>query len=158
MTDSGADVIDGLSYAASKGITDEAVWPYIIANSNVTPPLSVDLNAMMHKISSYSYLSIDTNVLNTIKSVLVAKKPVLIAINVYENFESVVTASTGIIDLPSGKLLGGHEMYIVGYDDSKQTFTLVNSWGTNWGDRRFCYLPYNYVLSKDILELTTFNL
>lgn len=155
LTDSGADVIDGLSYALNKGIADEIFWPYILSKYNITPPAAVDSNAMMHKISSYSYLSID---LHSIKSVLFSYRPVLIAMNVFENFESLSTANTGVINMPSGKLLGGHEMYIVGFDDNKQIFTCVNSWGITWGIQGFCYLPYSYILSGNVLELTTFNI
>jgi hypothetical protein len=39
-----------------------------------------------------------------------------------------------------------HAMYLYDYNDEKQLFTLVNSWGTNYGDHSGCiYLPYNLI-------------
>ena len=37
---------------------------------------------------------------------------------------------------------GGHSVLVVGYDDSRGEFKFQNSWGSNWGDRGFGYLPY----------------
>lgn len=40
---------------------------------------------------------------------------------------------------------GGHAMTIVGYDDEKfgGCFTVVNSWGEDWGDDGFLYMKYD---------------
>ncbi|MES2800043.1 MAG: C1 family peptidase [Bacteroidota bacterium] len=39
---------------------------------------------------------------------------------------------------------GGHAMTVVGYDDDKfgGAFRVVNSWGTSWGDKGFCWIKY----------------
>jgi hypothetical protein len=37
---------------------------------------------------------------------------------------------------------GGHAMTVVGYDDARQAFRLVNSWGKQWGDRGFAWISY----------------
>jgi len=57
---------------------------------------------------------------------------------------------------------GGHAMVIVGYDDDKRAFKLLNSWGENWGDKGYIWVDYDcfkimmgapggeaYVISKD---------
>lgn len=35
-------------------------------------------------------------------------------------------------------------MVVVGYDDSKNAFKLVNSWGQNWSDRGFGWIDYSF--------------
>lgn len=35
-------------------------------------------------------------------------------------------------------------MLIVGYSDAEARFIVRNSWGTDWGDRGYCYIPYDY--------------
>jgi hypothetical protein len=39
---------------------------------------------------------------------------------------------------------GGHAMLVVGYDDSKKAFKLLNSWGTNWGDHGYTWVDYEF--------------
>jgi GNAT superfamily N-acetyltransferase len=39
----------------------------------------------------------------------------------------------------------GHSVTLVGYDDTKKRFVFRNSWGTNWGDAGYGYLPYEYL-------------
>ena len=36
----------------------------------------------------------------------------------------------------------GHAVCAVGYDDDKQTVIIRNSWGEDWGDKGYCYFPY----------------
>ena len=99
-------------------------------------------NASTRKISSYHSIPD----LNGIKQVLALQQmPVLIAIDVYESFESDTVAKTGIIPLPKKKeqLLGGHAIAIVGYSDLKKWVIFRNSWGL-WGDKGYGYIPYTY--------------
>ena len=37
---------------------------------------------------------------------------------------------------------GGHAILVIGYDDSKQRFILLNSWGSKWGKRGSFYVKY----------------
>jgi C1A family cysteine protease len=160
LTDSGADVKDGFQYAKTKGICLESLWPYVISKYNSVPPSICDQNAATQKISSYALLPVNSNILTTIKNYLATtQKPILIAMNVYQNFMSISTMRTGIIPLQSGSPIGGHEMYILGYNDTTKYFTLANSWGSYWGANGLCYLPYTYLNRlSDIYELSVFSL
>lgn len=44
--------------------------------------------------------------------------------------------------IPDSSLIGYHMMAVVGFDDNKEQFIIRNSWGTQWGDKGYCYLPY----------------
>ena len=37
-----------------------------------------------------------------------------------------------------------HCMLVVGYDNHTDCFIVRNSWGSNWGDNGYCYIPTNY--------------
>lgn len=37
---------------------------------------------------------------------------------------------------------GGHAMTLVGYDEGRQQYKIMNSWGTDWGDSGFCWISY----------------
>jgi C1A family cysteine protease len=38
-------------------------------------------------------------------------------------------------------------MLLVGYVGN--FFTIKNSWGTDWGDKGYCYIPQNVLLASD---------
>jgi hypothetical protein len=44
---------------------------------------------------------------------------------------------------------GWHAMLCVGYSDPDKVFIIRNSWGKDWGDKGYCYIPYDYVINKD---------
>jgi C1A family cysteine protease len=56
-------------------------------------------------------------------------------------------AKTGLVPMPrpGEKSQGGHCVLIVGYDQTKKWFICRNSWGVNWGDKGYFYLPYEFV-------------
>ena len=49
---------------------------------------------------------------------------------------------------PGDKHQGGHAMTIVGYDERKQAFRLINSWGKAWGDHGYAWMSYNLLQSR----------
>ena len=87
-----------------------------------------------------------------IKSGLSNGFPIVFGFIVYESFESEETAKTGIVKMPeqSEKVLGGHAVTLVGYDDTKGTFKVRNSWSAKWGDKGYCYFPYEYLTNKNL--------
>jgi C1A family cysteine protease len=48
------------------------------------------------------------------------------------------------------KTRGGHAVLGVGYDDNSKCFIIKNSWGENWGDKGFFYMPYDYITDSDL--------
>jgi len=45
---------------------------------------------------------------------------------------------------------GKHAMLAVGYSDPDGVFIVRDSWGADWGDRRYCYIPYDYVMNPKL--------
>jgi len=41
-----------------------------------------------------------------------------------------------------GNFYGGHAMCVIGYDDDKGAFEIINSWGRKWGNGGFIWVPY----------------
>ena len=150
------------------GICSEPLWPYITDKFDDDPPDKADTDAAGRKISAYRSIS----GIEGIKKYLAAKEqPVMIGIQVYESFESEAVAKTGVVPAPdTGKdeLLGGHAVLIVGYDDNFNKkaggflpcllgklfetakekdgyFIFRNSWGADWGDGVYGYMPYSFV-------------
>jgi C1A family cysteine protease len=148
--DSGATLADGISCLKKYGVCDEKYWPYIIGKFRMRP------NANCFKIAlknqSLRVLNI-TNNLTTMKNALANGHPFVFGIMVYDSFESDSATQTGVIPVPNidtESLLGGHALVCVGYDDSKSVFIVRNSWGTSWGDKGYCYIPYDYLTNDNL--------
>ena len=54
---------------------------------------------------------------------------------------------TGIMPMPEEDedMLGGHAVMAAGYDNDTRMFLVRNSWGKNWGDNGYFWMPYDYI-------------
>ena len=129
--DTGAQVRDGIKSLVKYGVCPEKDWPYIIPRFTKNPSTQAYIDGAQHKITSYARLL----TLNDMKSCLAAGYPFVFGFTVYESFESDVVAQTGIMSMPkpTERVLGGHCVMAVGYDDATQCLIVRNSWGPKWG-------------------------
>jgi C1A family cysteine protease len=88
------------------------------------------------------------------KGCLAAGYPFVFGFTVYESFESDAVAKTGVVEMPapSEKVLGGHAVVAVGYDDSTQRFIVRNSWGPGWGMGGYFTIPYAYLTDSNLAD------
>ncbi len=49
-----------------------------------------------------------------------------------------------------GATSGGHCLLCVGYSDPDQVLVVRNTWGADWGDKGYCYIPYGYVMNEEL--------
>jgi C1A family cysteine protease len=147
--DTGASLRDGVKCINNIGYCNETIWPYDITKFIEKPTQECYDYARKHKSISYKRVQQDEI---HIKSVLNLGFPIVFGISVYESFESENVAKSGIVPLPKNdeRMLGGHAIVLVGYDEEKRLFTFRNSWGENWGDKGYGYLPYEYVCDKNL--------
>ncbi|MBU2703421.1 C1A family cysteine protease [Sporomusaceae bacterium BoRhaA] len=141
--DSGAEIRDGMKVLKKIGVCPEADWPYDISTFTNTPTDKMVTDGAVYEVAEYHRIpSFDQ-----LKVALAEGLPIVIGIEVYESFESDIVSKTGIVPLPNKnteKYLGGHAVLVVGYDDNKKQLIVRNSWGTDWGDKGYFYLPYDY--------------
>lgn len=95
---------------------------------------------------------IDTN-LDLWRHTLAEGFPIAFALNTFQSFDDA-THNKGRVPMPKEsdnvrETHGWHAMLCVGYSDKDRMFIVRNSWGSGWGDRGYCYIPYDYVLHKD---------
>lgn len=153
--DSGAKIRDGMKVLKKRGICPEVLHPYDISKFTVAPSQEAEDEAGEYKIGFYQRL----NTLIDVKRSIYEGYPVVLGMAVYESFESDSVAKTGIVPVPKNyeQVLGGHAMLIVGYKKIKQTLHLIvrNSWGTDWGDKGYCYIPASFIRKGIIFDLWT---
>jgi len=148
--DSGASIRDGIKTINSIGVCEEKLHPYEIEKFTTRPSKVCYDEAAKCKALEYSRVDQD---LNSIKEILNSKRPIVFGFRVYESFESHEVAKSGIMPQPNVKkerLLGGHAVVCVGYDDEKKTFIIRNSWGAGWGDNGYFHMPYSVLCDTEM--------
>jgi C1A family cysteine protease len=145
------------------GVPPEEYWPYVIADYEKEPSAFCYAFALSYKAISYYRLdppgTTKSALLTHIKTNLAGGLPSMFGFTVYSSYTQ--SNSTGKIPYPTKgeKIVGGHAVVAVGYDDSvkikntsagateyKGALLIRNSWGTGWGNNGYGWLPYEYVL------------
>jgi len=136
--DSGATIDDGMKVLTDTGIAHEASCAYDLTNLFKKPSAAAYAEAGKMKIHDAQNLA----TMDDVKTALNAGQTVAFGFRVYESFRKV--GADGMMPVPKAgeKVLGGHAILAVGYDDTKQALTIRNSWGPAWGDKGYFYMPY----------------
>lgn len=170
--DTGAYLSTTMAAMALFGAPPEKYWPYTTAKPDtVTPPTndfdtepSAFCYAFGQNYQSINYYRLDppgitpADLLQRIKTYLAGNMPSMFGFTVYNSFK--LTEKEGNFPFPCPKecIAGGHAVVVVGYDDAKKiknpicskettgALLIRNSWGINWGEKGYGWLPYEYVL------------
>lgn len=98
-----------------------------------------------------------------IKSALEDGYPVAASFTLCPSFSNIVQGfvpmptkdeiEASVKDLETGENRHtSHAMVIVGFDDKIGCFLVRNSWGAEWGDHGYCYIPYSYIEDENLLN------
>lgn len=141
--DSGAMLRDGIKVLAKSGVCPETSWPYDISRFTVKPTALCYKEGLKRRITSYHLLQS----VEEMQNCLAEGFPFVFGFTVYESFESLKVAQTGIVPMPkkSERAVGGHAVMAVGYDQKQKRFIVRNSWGPQWGQGGYFTLPNTYI-------------
>ncbi|MCX7102496.1 MAG: hypothetical protein NTX38_13685 [Methylobacter sp.] len=161
--DTGAFLRSTMGALVLFGVPPEEYWPYIEANYDIEP--TAFCYAFAQNYQAISYYRLDPQgtkpaaLLSQIKTNLSAGLPSMFGFTVYSSYTQAAT--TGRIPYPTTgeKIVGGHAIMAVGYDDNMKikntavgaiettgALLIRNSWGSAWGNTGYGWLPYDYVL------------
>ena len=147
--DNGAMGGDAVKAAEEFGIPTTAAWPS--SDFAAQPSDAAKTDAALHRFQlrvQLPTLVAGAPCLDHLKASLAEGFPFVFGMPVDEAFMSDTTASTGVAAPPStSPVAGGHEMMAIDYDDGRGAFFVRNSWGEDWGEEGYVWIPYGWWLS-----------
>ena len=160
--DTGAFLRSAMGALTLFGVPPEEYWPYDVEIYDREPPAFCYSFAKNYQAIKYVRLDptgIEKDVLlHSIKGGISKGFPFLFGFTVYNSIQQ--SSTTGKIPYPcrGEKVEGGHAIMAVGYDDkmsikyelcdkaTRGALLIRNSCGTEWGEKGYGWLPYDFVL------------
>ena len=148
-SDSGSTLIDSIRAVREFGACYTSTYPYNIENFTIEPTKEAYDEAKHQVVDKAVRVKIDEK---DFKHAVYNGYPVIFGLKIYESFYP--KNNRGLVPYPSpnenlDKNHGHHAMLIVGYNDDEKLFKVRNSWGTQFGDNGYCYIPYDYLTNPD---------
>jgi len=145
--DSGALIASAIDSLREKGACSEETWPYDPDTVNEAPDDGAYEEASQFLVED---MQLVPTTLAAWKGALAEGYPIIFGISLFESFDA--HRKRGVVPMPSPSEAsreshGGHAMLCVGYSDPDRVFIVRNSWGASWGDKGYCYIPYDYLMS-----------
>jgi C1A family cysteine protease len=161
------------------GCPPEKYWPYTDADPGFDEEPSAFVYALADNYEALKYFCHDPLSENKATSMVLLTVKLYIAMGIPSTFgfwgyeEGHWDGNTYIMPYQNGEVYypgpddwarWGHAVVAVGYDNKKKiknpktnqettgALLLRNSWGTNWGDSGYGWIPYAYVLDKIALD------
>lgn len=150
--DAGIAVSAAFEMLAKKGCATLAEMPYSDSDISTTPDDAANSRAERFTAAETASLFYgpgddDTEKLKTFLND--TRQPFVLVIPIFNDFPRTRVAPDTVYNLTMPatpeNFHGLHAITIVGYDDSKNAFRIVNSWGKNWGDNGFLWLSEDFI-------------
>lgn len=154
--DKGMTIGAAFQLLAQKGCATLAEMPYSDQDITTQPDQPALQRAERYKAEQVGCLATNEE-LGTFNAeaakvyLAAARNPIVIGIPVFRDFMNV-PSTPGYVYTPDTTqtkkdFLGYHGVAIIGYDDVRHAFRMVNSWGTDWGDQGFLWLAEDYLVA-----------
>jgi C1A family cysteine protease len=166
--DTGAWLRNTMGALVLCGVPDEKYWPYTDDDYAFDKDPPGFVYAVADNFEALRYFCHDPSeanvpggaVLESVKKYLAAGIPSMFGFWGFPSFQSSDVQGGIPYPCPGEKAEWGHAVVAVGYDDRKKikntncgkatagALLIRNSWGTEWGDGGYGWLPYDYVVNK----------
>lgn len=150
--DAGAEIRNVIKGVVKIGVAREEAWPF-----------SEDPDVVAMQPTGVAYFEARKDVIDkyarvpqTLRDIATALRyrPIVFGAMLYDSFTSKKASASGVIPMPytDDSPVGGHAMLIVGISSTHRVFLVRNSWGSEWGDNGYCYMPFDYILNSDLTD------
>lgn len=138
----GTNFDDAFNVLITRGVNTLASVPYTEFCYSTSPgnPATASTNTIKN------YRRIEGSI-DEIKEYLAQGVPVVLGAMVNHEFQ-LLSGNGVLTNLNYNGNESGHAMVIAGYDDARNAFRIVNSWGYTWGDNGYLWVDYNFLVNK----------
>ncbi|MCP4330645.1 MAG: cysteine protease [Alphaproteobacteria bacterium] len=170
--DTGAWLRNAMGALVLCGVPDERYWPYTDADPDFDKEPESFVYAVADNFETLHYFSHEPPgqnvsgdaVLASVKKYLAAGIPSMFGFWGFDSYESSDVKGGIPYPCPEEKSDWAHAVVAVGYDDKKKIKNTIcdktttgallirNSWGEEWGDKGYGWMPYAYVEDKLALD------
>jgi len=153
---SGATLFDALKLLKTTGTPPWEDMPYHQNDCTTTPSKVAIEKAMCGKISNFKRFNTQSvYFLSNLKYFLSRSYPIVVAIELYDDFiypqkynNEYFFKELNAKESPTSL---SHALLVVGYDESRNAFKIINSWGVHWGNEGYLWIDYE-VFRKILIE------
>jgi len=148
MGDTGASLRETLKTLVDVGAPPESLWPYDIRHYDDEIPGEVLSHAFPRRVLTYYTLDPlgqgTDQTLDELRRAVAAGIPVMFGFTVHSNWDQ----RSAVIPMPSSRdrHVGGHAVVAAGYDDTRDLLLFRNSWGAEWGEGGYGWMPFAYLV------------
>src|SRR4051794_26790972 len=148
VEDEGTSISDAIDSLKKFGAPAERTWPFEQRHVNKKPGRSAYEEAAGFLVENFEEVPTELEIW---KHCLAEGRPIIFGLTLFNSFDN---ARRGKVPEPTSKEKqrgehGKHAMLCVGYSDADELFIIRNSWGEDWGDAGYCYIPYDYVMNEE---------
>jgi hypothetical protein len=136
---SGVTFADALNLLGAEGAATMAAMPYNEADCRQQPSDETRQQARAFRLAFYRRVNVQDP--NEVKAQLAAGFPVLVALATDSHFTGLGREQ---VWRERGSPASFHAVALVGYDDARRAFRLINSWGREWGTDGYGWVDYDF--------------
>lgn len=140
--DTGASLRDTVKSVETYGACAESLWPYSIDLFDDVPSAEAYADGLTRRLQEPLRI---VNV-NDMVDCLNSGRPFITGMAIFFGF-MYLDAKQSVVQMPLtdvDAIYDYHAMSIVGYDMNHRWFIAKNSFGADWGDKGYCYIPFAY--------------
>lgn len=144
--DEGTTILNCIKVLQEMGTCPESVWPYDPESVFEEPHSEAYEAALNFRLEEAERIEVD---LHAMKHCLAEGYPFAFGLPLFESFMREGNKGIPMPKPDREQYIGGHAMLCVGYSEAQKVFVVRNSWGEDWGDRGYCYIPYDYLANPE---------
>lgn len=157
----GSNFHDQLQVLGTHGVCRDSLYTYDTKNPSKKPTSEAEEDAGKHRVLKAKQVVLNKNSdkakeikqnHSVIVSALSEGYPVGISLKIYDNLGKDGPFILHPSECPNAKEDGYHAMVIAGYSEENGFYIVRNSWGPDFGDEGYCYIPTSYIDDSDYLD------